>query len=347
MTSALTSAATIRRAKLTMVWGLALLWVLDTGLQAQPQMFSVDLVSMVMKPSIAISPSFLFDLSNWTLGLVSAHVVALNAVFVAVQLAIAVSLLLGLTTHRERLLRYGLLLTVVWGLGVWVFGEGTSGVFTGNGTMVTGAPGSVLLYVAIAVFYFLPPNWWQLSARFCLPRDFLALVFLYGALAQYLTPGFWGVRGLPILLEGQASMAPNWMVPSLIPLVTFTHAEPVLSNALLATALLLVAVLLYGRSPKAAGFVLMAVVLGAIWYWGQAIGGIFSGMGTDPNTIPPLALLAVPAGLAWSGRHRLGRGSWGTAEPTDLHAAWDPARQEAAERSPQREPVSTGRAGNH
>ncbi|MGH7643931.1 MAG: hypothetical protein ACRENX_13150 [Candidatus Dormibacteria bacterium] len=302
MTTPATSPQVIRRIKLTMVWGLALLWVLDAALQAQPRMFTVDFVSNVMKPSIAIAPSLLAALSTWTLETVSPHIAEWNWLFVVVQATIAAALVGGLLRHSHRWIRTGLLLSIAWGLGVWVFGEGTSGVFTGNGTLLTGAPGSVTLYVGIAVLYLLPDRFWQLRKRFCLPRDLLALVFLYGGAIQIATPGFWGPRGNAVLIEGQASMAPSWMVSSMTPLVTFSHSHPVLANAVFATALLAVALLLFGHAPKLVGFVVLALDLGVMWYWGQAFGGIFSGMGTDPGSPPLLVLLAIPAAVVWQQR---------------------------------------------
>jgi hypothetical protein len=295
----LSSPAPIARLKRTMLWGTALLWLLDATLQAQPRMFTIDFVSNIMKPSIAISPSIIGALSNWSLSFVSPHIALFNWMFMLTQFAIAFALIAGLLGRYRSLIRAGLLLSIAWGMVVWVVGEGTSGVFTGNGTLLTGAPGAVFLYMAIAVFYLLPDSWWQLTDVFCLPRDFLALVFLYGGVAQVVTPGFWGSQGISVLIEGQASMAPSWMINTMIPLATLTHQYPVASNAIFAASLLAVAFLLYGRRPKTAGFVLLGAVLLGIWYWGQAFGGIFSGMGTDPNTTPLFVLLALPAWMIW------------------------------------------------
>jgi hypothetical protein len=302
-----TSPALIVGIKRKMLWGIAILWLIDAGLQAQPQMFTVDFVSNIMKPSIAINPSFMESLSNWTLGWISPHIAELNWVFTCVQFFIAITLLVGLLRHHPSLIRVGLLVSIGWGLSVWVFGEGTSGVFTGNGTLLTGAPGSVLLYVLIAVFYLLPNNWWQLSSRFCLPRDALAIIFLYGALAQVLTPGFWGSQGIAVLVEGQAAMAPSWMLSTLEPVVTLAHADPILWNGLYSVSLFAVAGLMFGRKPKTIGFVLLGIVLLIMWYWGQAIGGVFSGMGTDPNTPPLFALMAIPAWVQWRTRRHMPR----------------------------------------
>jgi hypothetical protein len=302
-----TTPATIAGVKRTMLWGVALLWLLDAALQAQPRMFTIDFISNIMKPSIAIAPSFIGSIANWSLGFVTPHIALFNWLFMITQFVIAFALLGGLVRHNHRLIKAGLLLSIAWGMVVWVAGEGTSGVFTGNGTMFTGAPGSVFLYMSVAVFYLLPDKWWQLGDRFCLPRDFLAIVFLYGGFAQVVTPGFWGSRGIAVLIEGQASMAPSWMINTMTPLVTLTQQYPVVSNAVLAASMFALAGLLYGRNPKTLGFLLLVPVLGAIWYWGQAFGGIFSGMGTDPNTIPPLLILTIPAFVIWRSRRQQGR----------------------------------------
>ncbi|MFZ0994715.1 MAG: hypothetical protein WAO09_01865 [Candidatus Dormiibacterota bacterium] len=302
-----TSPATIARVKRTMLWGIALLWLLDAALQAQPRMFTIDFISNIMKPSIAIAPSFIGAIANWSLGFVTPHIALFNWLFMITQFVIAFLLLGGLFRHKHNLIKAGLLLSIAWGMVVWVAGEGTSGVFTGNGTMFTGAPGSVFLYMAVAVLYLLPDKWWQFGDRFCFPRDFLAIVFLYGAIAQVVTPGFWGSQGIAVLIEGQASMAPSWMINTMTPLVTLTHQYPVISNAVLAASFFTLAALLYGRKPKTLGFLLLIPVLGAVWYWGQAFGGIFSGMGTDPNTIPPLLILAIPAFVIWRSRRLQGR----------------------------------------
>lgn len=307
----------IGRIKLVTLWGLGLLWLLDTALQFQPEMFTVDFVSDIMKPSIATDPSFLGALSNWTLGWVSPNIGDWNWVFALTQLTIAACLLFGLIRKYRPAILAGLSISIVWGLTVWIFGEGTSGVFTGSATLLTGAPGSVMLYVLLAVFCLLPDRFWNLSARFCLPRDALALLFLYGALVQAITPAFWGSQGISVLIEGQAAMAPSWMLSSLQPAVTITHANPVLWNAVYSVWLLLVGLLMFGRRPKTLGFILLGAVLVLTWYWGQAVGGMFNGMGTDPNTPPLLVLMAMPAWVVWR-RRRQGQPSRepGGARPT-------------------------------
>jgi hypothetical protein len=303
--------------KRLMVWSVALLWLLDAVLQAQPRMFTLDFISNIMTPSVAISPSIFANLANWASTLIAPNIGVWNWLFTTIQFAIALGLLVGLAGKNERFIKGGLILSIVWGLVVWVVGEGTSGVFTGNGTLLTGAPGSVLLYVLIGAFYFLPDRWWNLTARFCLPRDALALVFLYGAVAQVLTPAFWGEQGIPSLLQGQTAMAPSWMMSTLSPAVRLTGHLPVLWNAGFTVVMLAIAILMFGRHPRVIGFVMLGITLLVVWYWGQALGGVFSGMGTDLNTPPLFVVMAIPAWTILRGRTTARRGQSGHAPALD------------------------------
>jgi hypothetical protein len=67
-----------------------------------------------------------------------------------------------------------------------------------------------------------------------------------------------------------------------------------LASALLAAALAVVAIGVYLPRAAARGTMALAVVLAvATWVAGQALGGILTGMGTDPGTGPLLVLLAA------------------------------------------------------
>ena len=78
---------------------------------------------------------------------------------------------------------------------------------------------------------------------------------------------------------------------------------------MLAVALTLIAVGVYLPRPAARATLVLAIVVAmAIWVFGEAFGAILTGSGTDPNSGPLLALLAlaywpvttmtVPAGAA-------------------------------------------------
>ena len=70
--------------------------------------------------------------------------------------------------------------------------------------------------------------------------------------------------------------------------------QGLLASVLLAIALAMVAVGVYLPRPAARATLLLAVVLAAAtWVVGQALGGILTGMSTDPGTGPLLMLLAA------------------------------------------------------
>ena len=61
-----------------------------------------------------------------------------------------------LAAPRGTLSRLAGLASVGWGLIVWVFGESFGGIFAPGLTWLTGAPGSVLVYVVAGVLIALP-----------------------------------------------------------------------------------------------------------------------------------------------------------------------------------------------
>ena len=63
---------------------------------------------------------------------------------------------------------------------------------------------------------------------------------------------------------------------------------------MLAVALIIVAVGVYLPPPLARATLILAIVVAAvIWVFGEAFGEILTGGGTDPNSGPLLALLAL------------------------------------------------------
>jgi hypothetical protein len=76
----------------------------------------------------------------------------------------------------------------------------------------------------------------------------------------------------------------------------------------LAAVLAVIAVGVYLPPPGSQAVLVLAVVVAAALWVAEGLGEVFTGTGTDPNTGPLLALLAVaywPAGLT-TARHRQG-----------------------------------------
>ncbi len=279
----------VQAIKTLLRYGLGALWLLDAVLQAQPLMYSYSFVSSIMTPALKLNPGFMWQVSQWTVEFINRNVGMWNWAFVIIQLTIALTLL----THRPRVVRTGLVLSIVWSMGVWAFGEGMGGIFTTAATLLTGAPGAVILYAVIAGFLLMPDAWWGLDRAVSPPRDFIVLLFLWGAYIQG-NAAFWQGGGLSELLVGNAYMQPGILQKSILAIVPFVEHYRIIINILLIASMLGIALLVFGPRPHVAGYWLLGIFLLLCWWGFQAFGMVFAGMGTDLNTPPLIVLLALP-----------------------------------------------------
>jgi cytochrome oxidase Cu insertion factor (SCO1/SenC/PrrC family) len=283
--------------------GFGALWLFDGILQAQPKM-AIGLPSQVIQPAAASSPAWVRHVVNWGGTTWSYHPLQAGAAAVWIQVGIGVWLI---AAARGPLSRLAGIVSVGWGLVVWVFGESFGGIFAPGLTWLFGAPGAVLLYCVAGVLVALPDAAWH-AAR--LGRLMLAGLgaFLVGMAVLQAWPGrgFWQgtVRGEPATLAGMtASMAPTPQPRLLSAWVTaftrFDEAHGFAVNLFIVTVLVVSgAAFLSGRPglirPVLAGFT--AVCL-ADWVLIEDF-GFFGGLGTDPNSMIPFVLLAVSGYLA-------------------------------------------------
>ena len=145
--------------------------------------------------------------TNFFARLIAGHPAPLNVGFALVQLALGVGLLI------PRLVRPAIVGSVVWAAGIWWFAEGLGGLATGNASVVTGAPGAVLLYgvLALAVWPAIDdrdadPDGVAIAGWF--PFAWLIL-WIGGALLQLL-PSQRGTAALHDQL-GSADGTPGWL----------------------------------------------------------------------------------------------------------------------------------------
>jgi hypothetical protein len=270
---------------------LGVLWLLDSALQLQPFMFTADFARQVLAPSGQDQPVWVSAPTDFFARLIAGHPAPLNVAFALVQLALGVGFLI------PRLVRPAIVGSVAWAAGIWWFAEGLGGLATGHASVVTGAPGAVLLYgvLALAVWpatgYRNPRNADDAAIAGWFPFAWLIL-WIGGALLQLL-PSQRGTAALHDQL-GSADGTPAW-------LTSLHHlAGTVLSHAGGAPFIALVAVMvligvggLAGRPWRTAAGVAGAVVATTFWVLGQNIGQLYSGQATDPNTGPLIVLMAL------------------------------------------------------
>jgi cytochrome oxidase Cu insertion factor (SCO1/SenC/PrrC family) len=318
--------------------GFGLLWVFDGILQAQPKM-AIGLPSQVIQPTAASSPHWVQHVVNWAGTTWSYHPMQAGAAAVWIQVGIGIWLLAAMRGGWSRLAG---LASVGWGLVVWVFGESFGGIFAPGLTWLFGAPGAVLIYVVAGALIALPERVWHSPL---LGRAILAGtgLFLAGMAVLQAWPGrgFWqGVsRGGPGTLAGMTrEMAqtpqPGFLSAWVSAFTRFDEAHGFAVNLVAVVALALIgAAFLSGQRRLARPAVIaFAILCLADWVLIEDI-GFFGGLGTDPNSMIPFALLAVSGYLALAPEAAAAAEPASPAGPVAAAGWWDRLRPASLRRS--------------
>ena len=272
---------------------LAGIWLLDGVLQYQAFMYSKDFTDM-LSGTASGNPGVVAHPVTWNATLVQHHLVLLNTIFATIQV------LLGLGIAWRPTVRMALAASIAWSLGVWWFGEGLGMVLTGDASPVNGAPGAVILYALLAVLLW-PADRPGRLAPFVAARAVGAQVaralwlVLWLSLAWFaLLPGNRAPQALHDMIAGMTDGEPGWLAALDRGGASLVAHQGLAASIVLAVALVIVAVGVYLPAPAARGTLVLAIVISAlIWVFGEAFGAIMTGGGTDPNSGPLLALLAL------------------------------------------------------
>ena len=119
---------------------LATLWLLDAVLQLQPFMFTRGSsgLSGMLNGTAGGNPDWVAHTITWNGSIVYHQPIATNTAFALVQFLIAFGIV------SKRTCKPALVLSMVWSVGVWWFGEGLGRIFSGAATPLGGGPGGVL-----------------------------------------------------------------------------------------------------------------------------------------------------------------------------------------------------------
>ena len=280
-----------------------LIWVFDGILQAQPAM-ATGLPSQVIAPTAASSPGWVQHLVNWGGTAWSYHPIEAGAAAVWIQVGIGIWLIVapaGLWSRAAGLVSAG------WGLVVWAFGESFGGIFAPGLSWLFGAPGAVLFYCLAGVLVALPLAAWR---RPRLGRGLLAVMgaFFLGMAVLQAWPGrgFWqGVSGRqPGSLAAMTQSMSQTSQPSVITgwinaFTAFDEAHGFAVNLFVVAALAVagLAMVTAWRRVLLPAVAATVVLCLATWVLVQDF-GFFGGLGTDPNSMIPMALVIVAGYLA-------------------------------------------------
>jgi cytochrome oxidase Cu insertion factor (SCO1/SenC/PrrC family) len=296
--------------------GFGIIWIFDGLLQAQPAM-AAGLPSQVMEPTAASSPTWVQHLVNWAGTSWSYHPIQAGAAAVWIQVGLGAWLIAAPSGWPSRLAG---LASAGWGLVVWVFAEAFGGIFAPGLTFLFGAPGAVLFYCVAGLLVALPAARWH-SAR--LGRQILAGLglFLVGMAVLQAWPGrgFWQGRlhGQPGALADMArTMAgtpqPHFLSALVSGFAATDEAHGFAVNLLAVLALVAIGTVFIGTgflTFTGTGFLTgrprlirpalaaMLVLCLADWVLIEDL-GFLGGVGTDPNSMIPVALIGVAGYLA-------------------------------------------------
>ncbi|HVA02570.1 MAG TPA: SCO family protein [Acidimicrobiales bacterium] len=284
--------------------GFGLLWILDALLQLQSAM-PLGLPPSVLQPSASTSPGWVQHVVHISVKVWTDHPVQAAASAVWLQLGIGALLLLAPRGWWSRLAGVA---AVGWGLVVWVFGEAFGGIFGSGASWLFGTPGAVLFYCMAGALVALPDRAWS-SPR--LGRLILrgAGLFLIGMAVLQAWPGrgSWqgSVRGtstgtLTAMVRDMAQTPqPGPLASAVRGFGRFDASHGWGVNLFVVIMLAAIGIALSTANRRVVRSAMSAAVALCLadWVLVQDF-GFFGGVGTDPNSMVPMALIFVSGYLA-------------------------------------------------
>jgi hypothetical protein len=332
---------------------LGVIWLMDGALQFQPYMFSNAFFAGVLGMANMGLPGPLSRVDYDVSTMLAAHPVWWNACFATFQVAIGAGLLYG----RGRVAMLARSASILWGIGVWLVGEGAGALFMGGTSLLTGAPGAALLYPLVTVAI------WPVQVSPVEGRGVRAGSVDGGGVRAGPTEGSpmpaSSMKARAIELVTQAGWVLAWVGSALLELQAANHAAGVpgaqiangaagepwvfaaldrlvghgvsgsggLFAALLGSAAVGIGIGVLWRRTRAVALVSGIVVASFVGLVGQNLGGVLTGQGTDPGTAPLLILMAV---ILWPAPAR----TWSPAPAPDP----DPALASSGPEDPEEMP---------
>ena len=229
-------------------------------------------------------PHWLASSLLWGAHTMAAHQVLYNTLSALIQIAIGLGILYRPTVKQA------LVVSFVWVLVVWWFGEAFGMLFMNMANPLTGAPGAVIVYAFIGAIVW--PN-----GR---PGGLLGV-----AGARILWANLWILMGVLWLLAVNSSANATYSLIKTAPAGAawlaslqngFANASKghglIISVVLAALSIVIGLAVALNWKPKT--FLWIAIALNVVyWVIGQGLGGIFAGGATDPDAGPLFILAAV------------------------------------------------------
>jgi cytochrome oxidase Cu insertion factor (SCO1/SenC/PrrC family) len=281
-----------------------LIWLFDGILQGQSSM-PLGMVPQVIRPSAAVSPTWVQHVVNAGATVWSYHPVQAAAATVWIQVGIGLWLLVA---PRGRWSQLGGLASAGWAAVVWVFGESFGGIFAPGLTWLFGAPGAVVFYAAAGVLIALPERAWATPRPGRIVLRALGVYFVGMAVLQaWPGRGFWSgltrsgnVGTLAGMVHAMSRTPQPHVLSSWVgSFEAFDAAHGWGVNLFVVVALAAVGGALVSARPRVTRIAVGATIALCLADWVLVEDfGFFGGVGTDPNSMVPITLMCVAGYLA-------------------------------------------------
>ncbi len=281
---------------------LGVLWLLDGLLQLQPNMFTGVFAKKVILSAATGQPSFVSLPMHWFASMFLLSPVLFNSLVVIIQLSI------GLLILNKRTIKAGLIGSVIWGLLVWIIGEGYGGIFSGQYSLLMGAPGAAVTYSLLAMVAF--PS--KKEDRLYLLAFIWSGIWILGGM--FFMTNQHSITSTASIARQGAIGAPSWLASidnhvagfiagqgghinnSMSAMVTSggNNNSYYWLTLLIGLAELFVGIgVLLKTTVRKLAIAVGIILLTIFWVIGQGLGGYYTGLMTDLNTAPLLMLLGV------------------------------------------------------
>jgi hypothetical protein len=284
----------------TLQCALGVIWIIDGLLKFQPNLLKASFVSTVIRPMAAGQPGLIGSTITHTANLLSHGATSWVALFGLIEIAIGVGLLF------RRSVKPALVVSFIWGAGLYLFGEGFGMVLTGHTSPLQGAPGAVCFYILLGLLVW-PKSNQAIDRVGTGPESSAAGRGLLGGTGSLLVwAGIWLFEAIIWLfpfnrtansitnqMTETANGEPGWYAHFLN---SFGHA---FAGTGISMAVILAAVsVIIGLGPlfsKRAGIYIGLGIALALIYWvtGEGLGELLTFGGTDPNNGPLIALIGL------------------------------------------------------
>lgn len=209
---------------------------------------------------------------------------------------------IGLLLIWPKYIKTGLVISSVWAIGVWLIGEGVGQLIFPQASMLTGAPGAALIYSLLGIVLWPKPvsasnlsnhnkfSKWINSGNWAFH---LWAVTWCGTALLELESANWSPNAISTQLQSAASNQPGWFASILtgISRIATAHGTEIAFSLLLIEFIVGWGVL--RPLTRQFSLTLGIVVSLVLWITGQAVGGILTGRGTDPNLGPAMVIFAL------------------------------------------------------